>query len=234
MHAYDRIRRSIVEGHLRPGQRLIEQRLAEELQLSRTPVREALRMLQSEGLVQFQPNRQARVRSISIDDLRDLYDLRSRLEGMAAELAAERATIEQLERLVFARSEFAASVRRSVPGDLDDIRGVFRANDQFHVAVLDAAHHDRLRECLTRTVDQTLVFQAFRHYRVEEMSRSVEFHGLITEAICHGEGTRASRLAFEHVLQGRDQLLEVLGTSASVDLLYDEPAAAVEGSHECC
>jgi DNA-binding GntR family transcriptional regulator len=72
------------------------------------------------------------------------------------------------------------------------------------------------------------VFLAFRHYRAEEMMRSVEFHRLIAEAVRHGEGSRAGRLVLEHVLQGRDQLLAVLGHHQSIDRLYDEPVAAGE------
>ena len=112
MDAYHQIRRWIVEGRLRPGERLVEQRLAEELDLSRTPIREALRMLQSEGLVRFEPNRGARVRSLTMADIDDLYELRGRLEAMAAELAAVRATPDQLDRLTAAEADFAAAAGR--------------------------------------------------------------------------------------------------------------------------
>jgi len=111
MDAYHQIRRWIVEGRLRPGERLVEQRLAEELELSRTPIREALRMLQSEGLVRFEPNRGARVRSLTVADIDDLYELRGRLEAMAAELAAVRATPDQLDRLMAAEADFAAAAQ---------------------------------------------------------------------------------------------------------------------------
>jgi len=221
--AYHEIRRRVVEGRLRPGERLVEQRLAEELDLSRTPVREALRMLQSEGLVQFEANRGARVRSLSIGEIGDLYELRGRLEGMAAELAAERATGDQLERLNAAEVGFAAAVERARDRDIEAIRAISQQNDVFHLTVLESAHHDRLTQSLIRTVDHTLVFQAFRHYHPSTMARSVLFHGLIAEAIRCREGARASRLMHEHVLQGRDQLLAVTGPEGSIDALYDEP-----------
>ena len=123
--AYARIRRWIVEGHLRPDERLVEQRLAEDLQLSRTPVREALRMLQSEGLVRFEPNRGARVRSLTVADIADLYELRGRLEAMAAELAATRATPEDRAALEAADAAFGAAVASAHAGDLDAVRAVF-------------------------------------------------------------------------------------------------------------
>lgn len=223
--AYHQIRRWIVEGRLRPGERLVEQRLAEELQLSRTPVREALRMLQSEGLVQFEPNRGARVRSLTVGDIADLYELRGRLEAMAAELAATRATVDDLARLDQAEAGFAQAAHAARQGDIDALRQVFHHNDVFHLTMLDAAHHEPLTQTLIRTVDHTLVFQAFRHYDAAGLERSIVFHRLIAEAIHRGEGARAGRLVHEHVLQGRDQLLAVVGSDDSVDALYDEPAA---------
>ena len=229
--AYHRIRRWIVEGRLRPGDRLIEQRLAEDLDLSRTPVREALRMLQSEGLVTFEPNRGARVRELTREHIADLYELRARLEAMAAELAAARAMPEERAKLVAADQAFAAAVDAASaaaadPGagpdaELDAVRAVFHHNDVFHLTLLAAAHHEPLTQTLIRSVDHTLVFQAFRHYDRHGMECSVEFHGLITAALVNGEGERAGRLMHEHVLQGRDQLLAVVGDEDSVDALFD-------------
>lgn len=230
--AYHQIRRWIVEGRLRPDERLVEQRLAEDLQLSRTPVREALRMLQSEGLVRFEPNRGARVRSLTVNDIADLYELRGRLEAMAAELAATRATPEELARLDAAEVEFARTAQLAGDGDVEAIRVVFHHNDVFHLTVLEAAHHERLTQSLVRTVDHTLVFQAFRHYDPAGLERSIAFHHLIAEEIRRGEGARAGRLMHEHVLQGRDQLLAVVGARDSVDALYDEPAVRGAAGHE--
>lgn len=226
--AYHRIRRWIVEGHLRPGERLVEQRLAEDLELSRTPVREALRRLQSEGLVAFEPHRGARVRELTRAHIADLYELRGRLESMAAELAAARATPEELVALAAADTAFADAVAAARGGDLDAVRQVFHCNDVFHLTLLGAAHHEPLTQALVRSVDHTLVFQAFRHYDHHGMVRSVEFHSLITAAVLGGAGDRAGRLMHEHVLQGRDQLFAVVGDEESLDALYDEPTPRPE------
>jgi len=220
-HAYDQIRRGIVEGRYRPGERLVEQRIAEELDLSRTPVREAFRMLQSEGLVEVQPNRGVRVRGLTVDEIGDLYELRARLEAMAAERAAARATTHDLAELTAAETEFAAAVSDARTDDVSAIRRVFAANERFHGIVVSAAHHERLTQSLARAVDDTLVFQAFRHYQPAAMARSVLFHQMIAEAVRQREPDRAGRLVHEHVLQGRDQLLEVVGDRRSVDALYD-------------
>ncbi len=96
--AYEQVRAAIVENRYPPGQRLVEQRIAEELGLSRTPVREALRMLEAEGLVVSERNRGAMVRPLSATEVVDLYGLRIRLESYAVEVATERATESRARR----------------------------------------------------------------------------------------------------------------------------------------
>lgn len=231
MSAYHQIRQGIVEGVYRPGERIVETRLADDLQLSRTPIREAIRMLQSEGLVHSLPNRGATVRALTAADIGDLYEVRGRLEALAGELAARRATKEQIDRLGASEAAFAAAVRHIDINDIEAIRTVFGLNDEFHGAMLEAAHNSRLTQTLIRTVDHPLVFQAFRHYNLAAMRRSSQFHRLIFEAIRAGEPARAANLVLEHVLQGRDQLLAVVGDSRSVDALFDMPVPATGTTH---
>ena len=92
------MRAAIVENRYPPGQRLVEQRIAEELGLSRTPVREALRMLEAEGLVVSERNRGAMVRPLSSTEVDDLYGLRIRLESYAVEVATERSDRDRARR----------------------------------------------------------------------------------------------------------------------------------------
>lgn len=217
---YDAIRRRIVEGDYRPGDRLVEQRVAEELDVSRTPVREAFRSLQAEGMVVVEPNRGARVRGLSVEDIHDVYELRARLEAMAAELAASRATTEELVRLRSAEAGFADAVAAARDGDRSAVRLVFGANAAFHRAVLDAAHSSRLAQALASSSDDGIVFQAFRHYDPADLARSVLLHEMVGEAIRRGEGARAARLLHEHVLQGRDRLLAVVADAATTDPLF--------------
>lgn len=204
--AYEQIRQAIVEGQYAPGQRLIEQRIAEELQLSRTPVREALHRLEAEGLVQSEPNRGAVVRALSLDDIADIYGLRARLEGYAAELAAQRATPEEIAAIDAGNDAFAAALARPAH-DLDVVRETHDANRRIHEAILAAAKHDRLSQALRRTIDVPLVFQAFREFDRAETERSHLFHTVIRDAIATGDAVRAGNLMSEHVLQGRDSLI---------------------------
>lgn len=217
--AYRQIRAAIVEGTYASGERLVEQRLADELAVSRTPLREALRRLEAEGLVVIEPNRGASVRALTVDDVVDLYELRARLEGYAAERAASRRTAEQLTRLDEALAGFEAATRspaaRTTPSEpgLAELRELNVWNSAFHAVIVEAAAHVRLDAILARTVDHPLVFEAFRRFDPDELARSATFHRLVRDAIAAGDTRRAGLLLEEHVMQGRDVLLATLGSA---------------------
>jgi DNA-binding GntR family transcriptional regulator len=203
-HAYAQVRAAIVENRYPPGQRLVEQRIAEELGLSRTPVREALRMLQAEGLVVSERNRGAMVRPLSETEVVDLYGLRIRLESYAVEVATARATEAELGALVTAADEFGAAA---------GLHEVHEANRRFHDGILAAARHHRLTAMLARTVDIPLVFRAFQTFGPDELARSDVFHHLIVDAMVRRDGARAAALMAEHIALGRDAVLDALATA---------------------
>lgn len=205
--AYAQIRAAIVEGRYEPGTRLIEQRIAEEFDLSRTPVREALRTLEAEGLVRIEPNRGATVRSLEIDDVIDLYALRARLEGYAAELAAERHDPDDLTVIDEGIAAFAEAMAGPGADPLARARDLDAANAQIHLGIVAASRHHHLQQMLLRTVDASLVFRAFRSFDPAQTRQSHAFHQMIRDAIAAGEPARAGALMSEHILQGRDVLL---------------------------
>ncbi|TDC85698.1 GntR family transcriptional regulator [Actinomadura sp. 7K507] len=208
--AYERIRQQIIEGNYLPGSRLVEQRLGVELGLSRTPVREALRRLEAEGLVRSEPNRGAVVRSVTYGEVRDIYGLRAQLESYGAGLAAENATREDLERIDGGIELFGSLIHQLSGESLDSVRAVHDANEEIHAAIVASAHHQRLGYLLARTVDVPLVFQSFRHFDLARSRRSHLFHQMIRDAIAAGDPIRAANLMTEHIMQGRDVLLAQL------------------------
>ncbi len=132
------IRRAIIDGRLAPGRRLKEEELARELGISRTPVREALLMLESEGLVELIPKRGASVRAYAVDDLDDMYQLRALLEGYAARRAATRISPEDVARLEESCARFDR-LRAE-----DDLLELVKENLFFHNVILEAAGSERL------------------------------------------------------------------------------------------
>lgn len=211
--AYEAIRQAIVEGHYRPGQRLVEQRLAETHALSRTPVREALKQLDAEGLVHIEPNRGAVVRPLTLQDVEDLYELRAELEAYAARRAATRIDAAGLAEIDDAITAFDGAIARAARGNIDGLRAVSAANGRIHGAIVDAAAHRRLAHMLHRTVDVPLVFQAFRRFDRAELERSNQFHRLLHHALAAGEAARAGGLMAEHIHQGRDVLLDAMSVA---------------------
>jgi DNA-binding GntR family transcriptional regulator len=213
--AYEQMRAAIVENRYAPGQRLVEQRIAEELGLSRTPVREALHLLEAEGLVVSERNRGAMVRPLSTTEVVDLYGLRIRLESYAVEVATERATEAELGELIAAADSFG-EIRRTVDVDVvEGVRRIHEANRRFHDTIIAAARHRRLATMLARTVDTPLVFQAFREFGATEIERSDTFHHLIADAMSRRDAIRAGALMAEHIAQGRDVLLDAIGLEES-------------------
>jgi len=205
---YNGIRRAIVEGDFAPGARLREQHLAAHYGVSRTPIREVLLRLETEGLVVVERHRGAHVRTLSDGEIFEVYELRARLEAYAAELAAERAGPPELARLSHAAVRFHQAVRTAgAAGGIEPVRVVEAANAAFHDAILSASRHSRVRQLVGRATDVPLVFQAFRTFSAADLTRSALFHDLILEAIAAHEPVRAGRLMAEHVLQARDTLL---------------------------
>jgi DNA-binding GntR family transcriptional regulator len=228
LHAYEQIRQAIVEGRYAAGQRLVEKRLGEEFDVSRTPVREALRMLESEGLVVSLPNKGSIVRPMTAQDIYEIYELRVRLESLAAERAARNPSPQHLEILEASNEEFAAVLPSFAPDDLETLRTIDAINRRFHQGLLDMANSWRLSQLLARTVHAVLVFQNFQSYTPTELQRSLMFHQLITLAVAQQEPERAGNLIAEHILLGRDILVERRAMAAAEDLVAgDSPRSEV-------
>jgi DNA-binding GntR family transcriptional regulator len=207
MLAYSSIRAWIVDGRLQPGERLIEQRIAAELELSRTPVREAVRMLAAEGLVVTEHNRGAMVRTLNRQDVLDSYELRARLESYACELAASRATSADLLAIDHGILDFEKALQRKELEPVERTRLIDEANREVHAAIIGASRHARLAHLLSSAVDAPLVFSALRDFSPRQLERSNLFHQLIRDMIAKNEPLRAAQLMHEHIMMGRDQIL---------------------------
>jgi DNA-binding GntR family transcriptional regulator len=148
------IQTRVLSGDVPVGSRLRQEALAEEFGVSRTPVREALRKLQATGLVELLPNRGAIVRGPSAREIREAYEVRAELEGLAAELAAGRISDRDLLRLREAQALFRRSVETLIarrarrPQPWKDESVWVQANDLFHQAILDAAGNERLSDTI--------------------------------------------------------------------------------------
>lgn len=204
------LRQLILVGEYEPDERLIEAQLAKRLGVSRTPVRQALTMLEAEGLVEISPNRGAMVCSFSTEDVGDIYDLRAVLEGYAARRAADRISEDELIRL----RSLAEAQEAITPGSFEDheeeIRHLVATNQEFHGTIVAASRNGRLEKLIHRTVEVPLVFKAFFWYTPKERNISNHYHRQILIALEQGDSERAEILMREHVYEGRDFVIKAL------------------------
>jgi DNA-binding GntR family transcriptional regulator len=189
------IREAIILGTLTPGQRLKETELAQMLGLSRTPVREALRVLNAEGLIETSPKRGASVRSYDLSDLRELYQLRAVVEGCCAQLAAERAEPDKLRALAESCSRFATL---QAGRDVDEL---VQENLRFHSFIHQAAGSERLTSFVRQVIDVPLVYRSYVWYSDEQKFVAQFQHEQILRALEARDGHRAELAMRVHVLE---------------------------------
>ncbi|QTX33426.1 GntR family transcriptional regulator [Aminithiophilus ramosus] len=197
---YEKIKEAIVNGIIPPGQRLSEVELADQLAVSRTPVREAIRQLAQTGLVVLIPRRGAYVALPTVQDALDLYELRSGLELIAMERACKNPPLEELQAClsIFRNATDAIPVTVFLEGDR-----------RFHAAISAASHNRYLQEVLENISDQ---INLCRHYSVVKLplgTSSLE-HVTIIEAMMAGDRDKAVATLRDHLARARDALVEVL------------------------
>ena len=199
---FSQLQNDILNGLYEPGDSLIETKLSDELGVSRTPVREALRQLELEGLVQSIPNKGVIVKGISNQDIQDIYTIRMLIEGLAARWATEKITPQELEEL-----------KEAV--ELEEFYTI--KNDNSHLLQFDTRFHDIIfRACKSKPLMHTL--STFHHYvqkaRKISMSNPVramevlEEHKAIMQAIIDKDANKAERLTTEHVRNASSSLLK--------------------------
>jgi DNA-binding GntR family transcriptional regulator len=198
----------VLSGELPTGARLRQEALAEEFGVSRTPVREALRKLQANGLVELRPNRGALVRGLSPREVRDAYEVRAELEGLAAELAALHPHQEDIDALRKAQGEFRAALDEAVaardrgePPSEDVSARWGRANDLFHQTIQHAAGNSVLAATLThlhRSFPRDLSRTVLRE-STTLLNENVHEHEAIIDAIDRRDSAAARELMVKHV-----------------------------------
>ncbi len=190
------IRSLILNGQLPPGFRLRENMLAQQIGVSRTPVREALGRLASEGLVEVRPNRGAVVSAVPPSQTEDVTGIRATLEGMAARAAAEHITAEQLAELEKLDREMHQLVRSPSAENLDELAGL---NGSFHKLLHRAASNPTLQSTLQTFRMLPLARRTFRHYDPIRLRRSMSSHSELVEALRSRNGDWAEAVTRAHI-----------------------------------
>jgi DNA-binding GntR family transcriptional regulator len=196
------VKQGILSARYAPGSLLSEGQLAEELQISRTPIREALRELASGGLVRILPQRGIVVAELSTRDIIEVYQLREQLEGFAVRLAAERASAQDIKGF---ESDHREALRHMKAGRL---QGAYDASIRMHAQIIDLACNSRLAQIMGLLGDQVHRFGllTLRHGRVAPALRE---HGEIIAAIRSRDGDLAETLMRRHLRADRDMALRL-------------------------
>jgi DNA-binding GntR family transcriptional regulator len=192
-HVTTLLRSWIYSGEYKPGQRLPELDLSARLGVSRSPLREALLRLQREGLVELHPRRGASVASFSKEDVQEIAELRSVLEGLAARLAATRGSEEELGKLRAALEEMRQAADRG-----DSVAAAV-AHIAFHRSIGRASGMARLVGFLDQLAAQSVALQGYAELPGEELAELAASHGALIEAIASGDGDVAESAVVAHI-----------------------------------
>jgi len=201
---FESLREAIIHGRLRPGERLMEIQLAEELGVSRTPVREAIRKLELERFVVMVPRKGAYVAGLSVKDIVDIFEVRAALEGLAAGLAAERITEEEMDQL-------ERSIHQINLSSEDDIKAVVEGDTTFHSLLYKASRNQRLEQIIMNLHEQINRFRMTSLSQPGRLKVAIDEHIKIVEAISERNVELAQQLATEHIENAEQSLLNALG-----------------------
>jgi DNA-binding GntR family transcriptional regulator len=202
----EHLRSFIVEGMLEPGKILNERELCEMLGISRTPLREALKVLASEGLIDISPNRGASVSKMSEAELRETFEVMSGLEAFSGELACERITAAEIAEIK--ALHYAMLACRSQ----NDLAGYYSRNQAIHDKINEAARNTALRQIYI-TVNRRLQALRFRsNFQIPKWDSAIHDHDEMLKALDARDGKRLSAILRQHLLEKRDAVLQVLST----------------------
>lgn len=200
----ERIRAEILAGDYPPGERLKIADIAERYGISSIPVREALRLLAGEGLVELAPHRGAIVRPVDPAFVVNSYDIRMALEAMLVDRAIERMGAADLDRIRAGRDAYASAAA------LLDASAMLDADAAFHGAIRDAAANEEATLVLRRGNELIRAMRISHGFTRERAAENVAQHASLTEAIEARDARRAKRTVREHCISGRDDLLALM------------------------
>lgn len=208
---FETLREAIINTVLKPGERMMEIQLAEEMGVSRTPVREAIRKLELEGFVVMIPRKGAYVAGISMKDIADVFEIRAAMEALAAGLAADRITEEELEHL----ERILVKVGECVKDN--DLEGIVEVDTEFHDVLFQATRNERLAQIISNLREQIQRFRTASLSTPGRMKYAFEEHKQIVEALSARNVELAQTLAREHIENAENTMLEVFNANKDLE-----------------
>ncbi len=201
---YSAIKEQIIDGRYAPGARLTEQNIAAEFSSSRTPVREAMRLLVADGFAVFKPNSGTVVRHWTPAQMGEIFDLRVLIESEIAGHAARHISKEDIATLLALQDEIEAG-----GGDvsLENTTRVGRLNREFHRVLAEASRNERLVSMLASAIEVPIVQQTFRRYTSQQLARSFGHHRELIDALRVHDSAWAKSVMASHIHSAKHSLL---------------------------
>jgi DNA-binding GntR family transcriptional regulator len=199
-----RLRQLLVEGHIAPGAKLNERELSEQLKVSRTPLREAIRMLAAEGLVELLPNRGAVAAQLTAQDVEHTFELIGGLEGLSGELAAQRITAEELAEVQALHFEMMAAYTRK------DLSTYYRLNAHIHRCINAAARNPVLTQTWANVNARLQALRFRSNFDDAKWARAVAEHERMVALLAARDGAGLRQLLQQHLAHKREAVLELM------------------------
>lgn len=190
---YLELKHKILTGEIASQTRLMEIDLSEKMNVSRTPIREAIKRLADDGLVKVEPRRGAYVANISIKDMLDVFEVREDMEGFVAKLASERITDDQKKELAAIAAEYEAAIKRP------DKETIIELDEKFHNYIVACCNNETLAELINYVQELSLRFRYLYYDDFSVYAATADQHNNIMQAINEGRGEDARREADAHV-----------------------------------
>ena len=190
---YEELKMQILKGSIIPGTRMMEVELAEEMGVSRTPIREAIRKLEREGLVTIEPRRGAYASMISTEDMVEILEVRQDLEGLAAFFAADRMNDEQMKELREVSNNYNKAVKQGVMEDM------IKYDTRFHHIIVESCHNKILVQMIEQLQELVLRFRYIYYDNFRRAEKMPEEHEAIIAAIAEGDENKARAAADIHI-----------------------------------
>jgi len=199
---FNTLREAIIIGELKPGERLMEVQLAEKMGVSRTPVREAIRKLELEGLVDMVPRKGAHVADLSVKDIMDVLEVRASLDGLATALSASRITEDELKELKHVQTQFISYVEK------DNLNGSIKKDVEFHDIIYKSSRNDRLIQIINNLREQVLRFRVIYLKDFSSSKEIIKEHAEILEAISSRNPEAAQKTAQKHIKNQEETIIK--------------------------
>ena len=198
---YEELKRQILVGEIAPGTRMMEVELADVMGVSRTPVREAIRKLEKEGLVSIEPRKGAYASNVSIKDMVDVLEVRQGLEGMAAAMASGKITESQKKELLSIIEKYKAAVEAA------NVEEIIRYDEEFHSMIIAISGNKTLMQVFSTVQELALRFRYIYYDDFNRYESMPKEHQHIEEAIITGDAEKAQVAAEEHVSKLKEFIL---------------------------